>query len=904
MNSSDSNFSWYLAGGTILTSLIGYKLGWSVSSIASATFIIMLLFSVVYFVFVGDSIRKNLDRQKAGRRPTRSRDNELGSSDLANSDHLTQWLQREGPLDTMVPVTNLRGSEGIYLRKGHLVIPNGERNRHILIIAKTGSGKTTRLILPILYSDCLSKERSTVVIDSKPEMWDKLAGMTSKYNPEKRILLFNPLDTVRSLAWNILAKVENDTDAKLIANTIIQATEGPNTKADSPFFKNNALQLLNAIMVGLLEDPSERLSMPRVHQLVHSGKENLCTWLEAHPGAIRSTRTFVELARSGSQNADTVLSELGMRLSAWDLRAIRATTYAEELDLDTLINEPTILIVEFRESEIEMLRPMANVIVVELLRYLTKRAEGCPGCCLPRPVSLVIDEFASALGRLPDIHVKLNTLRSRNVSIVAAIQSIGQIKANYEKDGDSVLSGFSTKILMPAIDFMDAEWASKETGTMTIRYKTKSTGSNKRLPDAFAHYNKGLQEQVQQRAVLTPDEIGRPPDNIATFFMPNTPVFQGFLTPYYKDKEMASRIGSGDNSFSPRTEPLDYRDPTSPRGKPMTERELRATLEQIKIRLEWEQTEGVAREWWEAFESQNKDQLPTVLTLCEELEKRNCSITEFFMAFVNSKSDSIPGILQFIDAERAAAEERAKAVPEPDSEPQTEPESVSVVDEGPPSTPTRVSNPYSVSYGNNSSGPQPGGSLHPMGNYAPVGANVSRPSSPSVRNASTVTTSLYQTYGKPSDYYGGDSEQVRSDDSVYNASNTANNGYTSLGAEDASYRVDEPPGNGGYAHQREEEPEHFEEWGDELVESGYEDSQLGAARGQLSDEEYGEQRPKANRAANAARRGQFEYYVDLAQTLLASGKVHDYRALLAMAEDDQLLQPEDLDYLSSMENQD
>ncbi|MDD2943864.1 MAG: type IV secretory system conjugative DNA transfer family protein, partial [bacterium] len=387
--------------------------------------------------------------QSGNRRPKRSYQNELGSGDLAPKKLIKPWLTPKDELDTPLYVTGVRGGDGIACRDGQLYIPNEERNRHVLIIAKTGSGKTTRFILPVLYADCISRQRSTVVIDSKPEMWEKLAGLTQKYNPEKNIMLFNPLDTMRSLSWNILSKVHDDTDAKLIANTVIMATDNPSSKGDSPFFRNNALQLLTAMMLGCLNDPNDRLSMPRVHELIHSGKEPLCAWLEAHPAALRISRTFIELARSGSQNADTVLSELGMRLSAWDLHNIRATTFSEELDLEKLVSEPTLLIVELRESEIEMLRPIANVIVIEILRFLTKRAESCPGHKLPRPVGFVIDEFASALGRLPDIHVKLNTLRSRNVSIVAAIQSIAQIKANYDKDADSVLSGFSTKILMP-----------------------------------------------------------------------------------------------------------------------------------------------------------------------------------------------------------------------------------------------------------------------------------------------------------------------------------------------------------------------------------------------------------------------------------------------------------------------
>src|SRR5262249_38810648 len=152
------------------------------------------------------------------------------------------------------------------------------------------------------------------------------------------------------------------------------------------------LAILNAIMVGLLKDPAETLSMPRIHELVQSGMKPLCSWLEQHPEAYRNTRTFVELARSGSQNADTIMSELSMRLSAWDLQAIRATTSVNEIDLEELINKPTLFVVELRESELEMLRPLANVIVVEILRFLTKRAESCPGSSLPRPVGLVIDE--------------------------------------------------------------------------------------------------------------------------------------------------------------------------------------------------------------------------------------------------------------------------------------------------------------------------------------------------------------------------------------------------------------------------------------------------------------------------------------------------------------------------------
>lgn len=631
----------------------------------------------------------SLNFSSDARRPLRSESNELGSGDLANAEQIAKWTKGNGKSDTTFAVTDLRGSEGTIFKSGRLVIPKEERNRHVLAIAKTGSGKTSRLILPILYNDCMCPDRSTIVIDSKPEMWKKLAAMTRKYNPNKNIILFNPLDVARSLSWNILSKIEDDTDAKLIANTIIMATDQPQAKSDSPFFRNNALAILNAIMAGLLHDPKEKLSMPRIHELVQGGMKPLCAWLEEHPHALRNTRTFIELARSGSQNADTIMSELSMRLSAWDLKAIRSTTSESELDIEDLIAKPTLFIIELRESELEMLRPMANVIVVELLRFLTKRAEQCPGVTLPRPVSLVIDEFSSALGRLPDIHVKLNTLRSRNVSIVAAIQSIAQVKANYGDDADSVLAGFSTKIFMPALDLQDAEWASKETGQMTIRFKTASEGSNKKMVEWFASKNDSTQEQVQQRAVLTPDEIGRPADNITTFFMPNTPVFQGHMVPFYQIPEMLKRLtefDSDDLELKLRAAPIHFEEkmpePLAPAAaaggaaggaaqpgalppgisntKGWTDQQVLDKLTETKKKLDWDNTTGSARKWWEAFENENKHRMALVLRLAEELSNRKATITEFFLAYVYSNTDNIQANLCYLDYTRLKKEEEKK----------------------------------------------------------------------------------------------------------------------------------------------------------------------------------------------------------------------------------------------------
>jgi hypothetical protein len=238
---------------------------------------------------------------------------------------------------------------------------------------------------------------------------------------------------------------------------------------------------------------------------------------------------------------------------------------------------------------------------------------------------------------------------------------------------------------MPALDLVDAEWASKESGQMTIRFQTQSTGANRKMIEVFASRNDSTQEQVQQRAVLTPDEIGRPADNINTFFMPNTPVFQGHIIPFFKLPEMLKRLSefdSEDLELKLRTEPIHYIEEApkapppsnnnganaAPGGLPAgitntagwSDAQVQTKLEEVKKVLDWDNTTGSARKWWEAFENENKTRMPLVLRLAEELQNRKATITEFFLAYVYSNTDNIQANLSYLDYTRLKKEEEKK----------------------------------------------------------------------------------------------------------------------------------------------------------------------------------------------------------------------------------------------------
>ena len=138
--------------------------------------------------------------------------------------------------------------------------------------------------------------------------------------------------------------------------------------------------------------------------------------------------------------------------------------------------------------------------------------------------------------------------------------------------------------------------------------------------------------------------------------------------PYYKVDKIAKRIGAGDSHFTLRQGPLTYQDAPMKnyaaeaaggggnQQPSMTPEEAKEKLEEIKTKLGWEETTGVAREWWEAFEAQNQTNIPTILGLCNELDELGASITDFFLAYVNSNSQSIPEILDYLKKIKASVD--------------------------------------------------------------------------------------------------------------------------------------------------------------------------------------------------------------------------------------------------------
>ena len=147
----------------------------------------------------------------------------------------------------------------------------------------------------------------------------------------------------------------------------------------------------------------------------------------------------------------------------------------------------------------------------------------------------MIDEFASSIGRIPDFDVRLNTLRSRRVGVIAAVQSLGQLERVYGDGTPGILAGFSTKVFLAALERGDAEYASSLAGTTTVEATVRRTNRDRR----GRKQGETFETVPVGRRLLTPEDIDTPPEHFelgrpATVFLPGMRPVQAWFTPSYR----------------------------------------------------------------------------------------------------------------------------------------------------------------------------------------------------------------------------------------------------------------------------------------------------------------------------------------------------------------------------------
>jgi type IV secretory pathway TraG/TraD family ATPase VirD4 len=395
------------------------------------------------------------------------------------------------------------------------------------------------------------------------------------------------------------------------------------------------------------------------------------------------TRSYIA---SDSHNAQTVqATALGFLRVFADWHLAR-TTGDHELSWEKLLtapeNEPgAVVVLELDIHTLSKIRAVLNLLFLHLFRTACEVAASAAGCRLPRPLCVFLDDFPASVGRIPGCAEYFNTLRSRDCRLTVALQSSKQLLQYFTLgEADAISAAFSTRVYCTPVDTADAEAAARAGGLSTVvsvarAYRFNRAGQRRLVQET---------ETPVVRPLMTPEEVRLSPDHFqygraCTVFLPNTPPARVWVRPAFEVPEWVAAFAKVSRTARRKTlreTPLTYTPPAEaeasagapqpglPAGitntKGWTDQQVADKLTEVKKALDWENTTGSAKKWWEAFETENKTRTGLVLRLAEELKTRKATITEFFLAYVYSNTDNIQANLHYLDYTRLKKEEERK----------------------------------------------------------------------------------------------------------------------------------------------------------------------------------------------------------------------------------------------------
>jgi hypothetical protein len=522
-----------------------------------------------------------------------------------------------------------------------LMIPARRRDAHLAAWGPTGTGKTSRVVLPLLNSDIHDSNRCLVVFSLKGEEYPLL--VSSCRAQERELVAIDLSDPGRSLGFNPLAGVDESGARDQIAAFVEQVAN--RDARETEFWRREGMRFLEAGWY------AGSHSFPGLLDFYERSRDDIINELEActHPSA-SSVASFI---RGGSSNADTVLATVASWLNAFRDPAVRATTGTQELDRETLFKRPRVIYVRCPEARLPALRSVYNVILQWMIDAAIDSEDHERAS-----ISFYVEDLP-AWGPIPSLVDRLATLRSRRISMHAAIQSMAQLRYAYGPTAaEATEKAFVNKVVLPGVDPEDAHYFARSSGEQQVLVRGEECNG---IPVA--------------RYVLTASDIrspgwrhflyGRP----ATFLLQDV-IFQAYLCPFYLQPKGVHLAASCEVIKPPlRSEPLlvperPKRGATAPTPRPgrftdtrgLSEERLKELIEDVRNSCGWSETSGSARLWWESFEKANAERKGLVLRLLEELMGRSATIAEFFGAHVYANTDNIQANLHYLDYTRLKKE--------------------------------------------------------------------------------------------------------------------------------------------------------------------------------------------------------------------------------------------------------
>ena len=445
---------------------------------------------------------------------------EYGSARWGNAEDIKPYMSEDPWMN--IPLT---ATEALTM-ESRSKQPKYARNKNIVVIGGSGSGKTRFFVKPsVMQMNC-----SMVITDPKGTLIEECGKMLAKGPPKKDkngnimkdksgkvvhepyvIKVLNTINFSKSLHYNPFAYIRSEKDILKLVTTIIVNTKGEGEKASEDFWVK-AEKLLYTALIAFIwyEGDEEEKNLNTLLDLLNESEtreedetyqnpvDMMFQELEERDPQHFAVRQYKKYKMAAGKTAKSILISCGARLAPFDIAELREIMSYDEMELDKIGDRKTALFLIMSDTDTTFNFVIA-MLQSQLFNLLCDKADDVYGGRLPVHVRVIADEFAN-IGQIPQFDKLIATIRSREISASIILQSQSQLKAMYKDSADTILGNCDTTLFLGGKEKTTLKEMSELLGKETIDlYNTSETRSNQK---SF-----GLNYQKTGKQLMTEDEI-------------------------------------------------------------------------------------------------------------------------------------------------------------------------------------------------------------------------------------------------------------------------------------------------------------------------------------------------------------------------------------------------------------
>ena len=404
--------------------------------------------------------------------------------------------------------------------------PKTARNKNILVIGGSGSGKTRFFVKPSI----MQMHSSYVITDPKGQLLTETGKMLLHGAPKLdengkpvrdgrgkviyesyRIKVLNTINFSKSMKYNPLAYVRSEKDILKLVNVIIANTKGDGEKSSEDFWVK-AERLYYSALIGYIwyEATEEEKNFITLLDLINASEAReddetyqspvdlLFSQLEEREPDHFAVKQYRKFKMAAGKTLKSILISCGARLAPFDIKELRDLMEYDELELDTLGDQKTALFVILSDTD-STFNFVAALMYSQLFNLLCDKADDFYGGRLPVHVRLILDEFAN-IGQIPNFDKLIATIRSREISASIILQSQSQLKTIYKDAADTIVGNCDSTLFLGGKEKSTLKEISELLGKETIDLYNQSENRGSQV-------SHGLSYQKLGKELMTQDEL-------------------------------------------------------------------------------------------------------------------------------------------------------------------------------------------------------------------------------------------------------------------------------------------------------------------------------------------------------------------------------------------------------------